>query len=403
MNNSVFFFNFALKDGHFMSRPIFNPQQSLVGEIIQSLERFNPRFAWIQFLFSQRDYNRLLMYTKSELENYVQHANTAQYDERSRQKIPRKEINSQWYKLAPPRIKKIEQILPKPTVIFTINGMWVGNSNNATSSLHQLQELPLSLCSDEIDRLRPFLYRDPRILRMLVERRMVTDISPSIYRYSHSREEPPSLILSPDEIPYYVHMPTGASAKGLSTIRAAAHFPVGGTLETRELMPVESSDNYISSNTGDSPRSREPGPQQQIQGGAKVQQLEQLTRTKDDQNFSNQMNSWSRGTLVATLKKIPTLEQPLEEDSEAQRISQIVSRNIRTFEILYDSQGDENSNASLATTRVLLSSSCETASDDLESIYIPQLESVYGKLDYEILSDKRPDFLIRKFQRFVFA
>ncbi len=403
MNNSVFFFNFALKDGHFMSRPIFNPQQSLVGEIIQSLERFNPRFAWIQFLFSQRDYNRLLMYTKSELENYVQHANTAQYDERSRQKIPRKEINSQWYKLAPPRIKKIEQILPKPTVIFAINGMWVGNSNNATSSLHQLQELPLSLCSDEIDRLRPFLYRDPRILRMLVERRMVTDISPSIYRYSHSREEPPSLILSPDEIPYYVHMPTGASAKGLSTIRAAAHFPVGGTLETRELMPVESSDNYISSNTGDSPRSREPGPQQQIQGGAKVQQLEQLTRTKDDQNFSNQMNSWSRGTLVATLKKIPTLEQPLEEDSEAQRISQIVSRNIRTFEILYDSQGDENSNASLATTRVLLSSSCETASDDLESIYIPQLESVYGKLDYEILSDKRPDFLIRKFQRFVFA
>jgi hypothetical protein len=399
----VFFFNFALKDGHFMSRPIFNPQQFLVGEIIHSLERFNPRFAWIQFLFSQRDYNHLLMYTKSELENYVQFASTTQYDERSRQKIPRKEINSQWYKLATPRIKKIEQMLPKPTVIFAINGMWVANDeNNATSSLNQLSELPLSLCSDEIDRLRPFLYRDPMILRMLVERRMITDISPSIYKYCHSREEPPSLILSPEEIPYYIHMPTGVSAKGLSTIRPAAHFPVGATLKTTELMPVESYDNYDSSSkTEDTPIAPELEQQLfRIQENMKAQQLVELPQEKDNQNISNKMDSRKRGTLVAALRKIPTLEQALEED-EVQRLGQIVSRNIRTFEILYDSGGmlDENSNTSGATTKVLLSSSSETAIDDLEGVYIPQLESVYGKLDYELNSDKRPEFVVKDFPR----
>lgn len=391
MNNRVFFFNFALRDGHFMSQPIFNPQQSLVGEIIHSLERFKPRFAWIQFLFSQRDYNHLLMYTKAELENYVQFANTAQYDERSRQKIPRKEANSQWYKLATPRIKKIEQQLPKPTVIFAINGMWVANESSATSSLHQLQELPLSLCSDEIDRLRAFLYKDPRILRMLVERRMVTDISPSIYRYSRSREEPPSLIFTPDEIPYYIHMPTGASAKGLSTIRPAAHFPVGGTLKARELAPVEGDDNYTSSESGDSLRS--PEPQREAIQRTEVQHLEQRPQGKENQNLSYQIKAKSRRTLVAALRKIPTLEQPLEED-EAQRVSQIVSRNIRTFEILYDLEGmsDQSSNEKELTT-VLLSSSSETVPDDLTSVYIPQLESVYGKLDYELLPDKRPQFV----------
>ncbi len=85
------------------------------------------------------------------------------------------------------------------------------------------------------------------------------------------------------------------------------------------------------------------------------------------------------------MKKIPTLEEPLEEE-EAQRLSQIISRNVRTFEILYDSEKG---------TKVLLSSSSETAGDDLESVYIPQLESVYGKLDYELLSDKRPDFVMK--------
>jgi hypothetical protein len=399
MNKNVFFFNFALKDGHFMSRPIFNPQQSLMGEIIHSLERFNPRFAWIQFLFSQRDYNHLLMYTKAELENYVQFANTAQYDGRSSQKIPRKEINSQWYKLAPQRIKKVEQMLPKPTVIFAINGMWVTNENNAASSAHQLQELPFSLCSDEVDRLRPFLYTDPGILRMLVERRMVTDISPSIYRYSRSREEPPSLILSPDEIPYYIHMPTGASAKGISSIKPAAHFPVGGTLKAREVTPVEDVQSFEPSEIDECTQS--PEAEQAVPQTTGAQQLEQLQQERKNKIIGDQIDSKKRGALVAALKKIPTLEQPLEED-EAQRIAQIVSRNIRTFEIIYESEAllDERTNTK-AVTKMLLSSSSETPLDDLKNVYIPQLESVYGKLDYEFLSDKRPDFVLEELPRIV--
>ena len=356
-----------------MARPVFNPQQSLVGEIIHALERFNPRFAWIQFLFSQRDCNHLLMHAKAELENFVQFANTSEYDGRSRQKIPRKEISTQWYKLAAARIKKLEQMLSRPTIVFGINGMWV--ANEASSGTYQLQELPFSLCSDETDRLRAFLYRDPRMLRMLVERRMVTDISPSIYGYSRSREEPPSLILSPDEIPYYIHMPSGASAKGLSSTRPAAHFPAGGALNAREVMPRPNIDRF-----------------ETPQKDSGSQTLEQ---TQKESESAGDKIKRPRGLAVAALRKIPTLEEPIEED-EALRISQIISRNIRTFEVLYDSEGisDERFGRK-ATTTVLLSSSSETAHDDL-SVYISQLESVYGKLDYELLSDRRPGFVVEK-------
>lgn len=397
----VLFFNFALKDGHFMARPVFNPQQSLIGEIIHSLERFNPRFAWIQFLFSQRDYNHLLMYTKAELENYVQFANASEYDERSRQKIARKEINAQWYKLAAPRIRKIEQMLSKPTVVFAINGMWVADEKDASKGVHQLQELPFSSCSDEIDRLRPFLYRDPRILRMLVERRMVTDISPSIYRYSHSREEPPSLILCPEEIPYYIHVPTGASAKGLDSIRPGIHFPVGGRLKAGEVTPTLGVDAFDIFGLRKDDSAPTPSTETAAQQFSIVQVLEQRQQKENDEGIGDQIDRTPRGPSVAALKKIPVLEQPLEED-EAQRLSQIISRNIRTFEILYDSEGvlDERSKRR-AVTALLLSSSSEPSRYDLESVYIPQLDSIYGKLDYELLSDKRPRFVVEELPRII--
>jgi hypothetical protein len=374
------FFNFALREGHFMATPVFNPKQSLIGEVIHALERFSPRFAWIQFLFSQRDYNHLLMYTKSELENYTRLANTSEYDPRSRQKIPTKEITTQWYKFATPRIKKIEQTLPKATVILSINGMWVANEGTSKSIANQIQELPFSLCSDEIDRLRAFWYSDPRILTMLVERRMVNDVSPSIYRYDRSREEPPSLILTPDEIPYYIHMPSGVSSKGLSSIRPAPHFPVGGTLGIRNLMPRTEPFEGRDSLQLPLPQTRPSLRAMNFPVGPGEHQ-----RKKDER--------WNDGGLglpaIAVLKKIPTLEEPLE-DEEVQRLNQIVSRNVRTFELLYDSEKG---------TRLLLSSSSETAGDDLESVYIPELESVYGNLDYDLVSDNRPEFVVKELPR----
>jgi hypothetical protein len=394
------FFNFALKDGHFMSRPVFNPQQSLIGELIHSLERFKPRFAWIQFLFGQRDYNHLFMHTKSELEAYIQFAKTEEYDVRTRQRIPKKELHTQWNKLAPARIKKIEQTLSRVTVIFAINGLWVaGEQKTGIDSEAQLHELPLSFCSDDLDRLRAFTYRDPRILRLLLERRMVTNISSSIYRYSRSREEPPSLILTPDEIPFYVHMPTGASAKGLSSTKPAAHFPLGGTLKSDRA--------YRSSSLGGANRSGlargGSGLDSSYSNGTSgIQETSQAREllSKREGNVEGQVARKS-GPVVAVLKKLPTLEAPLSDD-EAKRLSNLVSRNVRTFEILYDSQGslDERFNAK-ATTTMLLSSSGQSQVDDLERVYIPQLESVYGRLDYELLEDTRPKFVMQELPRLV--
>ena len=51
---------------------------------------------------------------------------------------------------------------------------------------------------------------------------------------------------------------------------------------------------------------------------------------------------------------------------------------------------------------MVLSSSCETNANDLGTVYIPQLESVYGKLDYELVSDRRPAFVRNELSEIVF-
>jgi hypothetical protein len=361
MKRLVCFFNFALKDGHFMSRPVYNPQQSLIGEVIHSLERLNPRFAWIQILFARHDYNHLLLHTKTELENYIAFANSPEYDKTSGEKIRRKEARSQWCKLATSRIRKIEQTLSKPTFSLAINGMWVSGEMQASSDCTDLvQELPFSFCSDDTDRLIPFVYHDPRLLKMLVERRMVTDVSPSVYRYSaSSREEPPSLILTPEELPHYIHMPAGPSARALTTIRPAAHFPSAGTLKAQKLTQVR-----------DEPKS---------------------PIEKDDAKMEREA-----GRVVAELKRIPVLEEALDEEDEAPRLSQLIPSNPRTFELIYDSEGtlEDGTFKPKPLTSLLLSSSGIRSRYDLEEVYIPKLESIYGKLDYQILQDNRPGFLM---------
>jgi hypothetical protein len=325
------------------------------------------------------------MHAKAALEGFVQVAKETRYDETSKQRVSRREVGTQWYKMAAPRIKKIEEVLSEPTIVFGIHGMWVANEKLQSNGIAQLSELPLSLCRDGTDRLRAFWYRDPRILRMLVERIFVSDIAPSIYRYQGSREEPPSLILTPSEIPFYVHMPVGESGRGLASIRSAAHFPVGGGLRAKEMMPKTSG-----------PLEEDASLELPRAGESEGMVGNKHSRPDD------QPQSRKKGAVVAALRRVPTPEEPLAE-AEAQRLSLVISRNVRTFEIVFDSRGatDEHSNPKPVST--LLLSSSETNGEDLERVYIPALESIYGKLDYEILRDKRPRFVVEELPRILEA
>jgi hypothetical protein len=245
--------------------------------------------------------------------------------------------------------------------------MWVSSEKQDPSdSTNLVQELPFSFCSDDTDRLVPFVYHDPRMLKMLVARRMVTDISPSVYRYgASSREEPPSLILTPEEIPHYIHMPTGPSARALTTIKPAAHFPTAGTLKAQELTQTRN-------------------------------EQEKTTENSDDGKTDSLQAS--SGVVIAALNRIPVLEEALDEEDEAPRLSQLISSSVRTFELVYDCEGTHEDGKPLKSkkplTSLLLSSSGRKAKYDLGEVYIPKLESIYGKLDYQILQDNRPSFLL---------
>lgn len=100
------------------------------------------------------------------------------------EEFAKRELQEDWYRRADESVKKLDEVTSRPTVLMAIQGMWVGDES-------QVEELPFSRCSDEVDALKAFGFRDPRMLIELVERNMVDDISAHIRKYLGSRQEPP--------------------------------------------------------------------------------------------------------------------------------------------------------------------------------------------------------------------
>ena len=110
-------------------------------------------------------------------------------------------------------MKKADEIVSKPTVTLAIQGMWVTDSDSKS-----IGTLPFDHCSDEHDSLAIFQYRDPRMLLELTDRRMVEDISEYLSRYTGSRLEPPSFIVTPEELKSYIHLPAGEGVESLHSL-----------------------------------------------------------------------------------------------------------------------------------------------------------------------------------------
>jgi len=195
------FFNVALKNGHIMSRPRYEPEQEFIDNLIHELEQKDPDFAWIQFIFQQVDYSRQLLMLKDELLSYKRFAETPEVNGKGETRR-RKELDSEWYRTVELRCKKIDELMSSHQVLLGIQGMWVEKSEEAIHGISgSLRSVPIELstfqsCRDELDSLAVFTYRDPRVLLELVRRRFVTDISWYFRKYSGSRMEPPTLILA---------------------------------------------------------------------------------------------------------------------------------------------------------------------------------------------------------------
>jgi hypothetical protein len=319
------FFNIALKNGHIMSRPRYEPEQEFIGNLIHELEQRDPDFAWIQFIFQQVDYSRQLMMLKNELLSYKRLAETPEVNEKG-EPMKRKELDSEWYRTVELRCKKIDELMSSHQVLLGIQGMWVKKREEAIQGISgPLRGAPIELstfqsCRDELDSLAVFTYRDPRVLLELVRRRFVTDISWYFRKYSGSRMESPSLILAAEDLGNYVHLPVGNITDHLSSLLPSefdeeehdggfTRFGVGSGL-----------------NFGDSPYAIKRKDNQ-----SSMPDLLLLPIVEPQAEIKT-----SKGNFhVSKMKTIHHIHQKLDTEAFS-RLKHLSSRCSRSFEVLYD-------------------------------------------------------------------
>jgi len=299
----VRFFNVSLINANVMSIPRFPQPQRLIGELIHSIEAASPSFAWVQLLFRRANYTPTLVALKNAMLYAAEQIKTPKRSIIDDSEYDRAELHRDWYKRSGERIKRIDAIVNRPHVLLAIQGMWVGNPS-------LLSSLPFKDCHDEFDRLGVFVYRNPWMLAELVERRMVEDVSSYIMSYAHSRLEPPSFLITQDEIPYYLHMPVAKQMAFLRSVRWKQHSP-----------DVDEG---------------------QVEGG--------------------EPKASAADSRVLRLRKVPWVSEPLK-DVQVERLSLMPSLSVRGFELVFEN----------GRTDLLLSSRSEQSMRDyvdvLASVY----------------------------------
>ena len=300
---NVRFFNVSLVNANMMSSPHFAQPQRLMGELVHSLEAAAPSFAWVQLLFKRANLTPTLVALKNSIQlaaNMIKAPKTSwitgiEHDHR--------ELHRDWYGRSGERMKRIDTVANTPHVLLAIQGMWVGDPG-------LLSALPFKDCFDELDRLGVFVYRNPWMLVELVERRMVEEVSSYFMSYTSSRLEPPSFMITQEEIPYYIHLPIAKQTDSLKSLSWKQH-----SAEVREGM-VEG----VSSRT-----------------------------------------SLPHSNLVK-LAKVPLIGEPLKE-KDTERLSLLASTAVRSFELLF----------TRGRTEIILSSESEREVREyvgiLESVY----------------------------------
>jgi hypothetical protein len=351
------FFNVALKNGHLMSRPRYEPEQEFIGNLIHELEQKDSDFAWIQFIFQLVDYSRQLMMLKNELLSYKRFAETPEVNGNGEPRR-RKELDSEWYRTVELRCKKIDELMSSHQVLLGIQGMWVEKGEEAIHGISgPLRSVPIEFgtfqsCRDELDCLAVFTYRDPRVLLELVRRRFVTDISWYFRKYSGSRMESPSLIIAAEDLGSYVHLPVGNITEHLSSLLPPS-FDEEEHNKEFTTFGVGSGLQY-----GDNPyATRRKENRSNIPDLLSLPVVEPQAETKTSKdNFH-----------ISRMKTIPQINQKLDAEAFS-RLKHLPSPYTRSFELLYNR----------GRTSLLIGSADER---DLEA-YKRFLVSIYGGFEF---------------------
>ncbi len=157
------------------------------------------------------------------------------------------------------------------------------------------------------------------MLHELVDRRMVVNISECFDRYTRSRLDPASFLVTPEELQSYVHLPAGETAASLRSLE-------GGT-STRAFILASIAGEKAVSGSGD--------------------------------DISSEL---------VRLVKVPKNEKTLE-DKSVQPLAHLAAPTVRTFELVYSG----------GKTEVLLSAETE---EDMRR-YAGLLVLVYGSMKFE--------------------
>ena len=221
-SNRIVFFNASLANAHLMSRPVYEPEHALMGELMRSIEHESPFAAWVQIIFARKDYSSHFTFLKHRIADAMNEIEKPRVSIFTGKELGDKPAKFRdFYTGASKRTKKIDESLSKPLVLIAIQGMWISEEDQESRRrAHHLEEiLPFSHCHDEVDRLAVYeYYKEPRLLLELVDRRIVTNISKYFESYTGARREPPSFIVSADELPSYVHIPSGKQTDNVHSI-----------------------------------------------------------------------------------------------------------------------------------------------------------------------------------------
>jgi len=309
----VRFFNVSLRNGIVMSTPAYQDKQSFVAHLIRALETSNPDFAWIQFLFVRSDYGTELVRLKNSMHRAKITIEQPSVDLISGQQHDKKQLYRDYYRKTDARMKKVDDVVSQSTITLAIQGLWVSSEPDS------IKALPFDHCSDEHDSLALFRYRDPRMLIELVNRRMVVDITEYFDRFTKSRLEPPSFLVTPEELQSYIHLPVGEVAESLRS----------------------------------------------LQGETSKREFSQGNVEWDEPNPSRVIDISSQ---LVRLVKVPKYEVALE-DVSVQPLAHLAAPTVRTFELVYSGGNTE------------LLFSAETVDGMRE--YAGLLSLVYGGMKFE--------------------
>jgi hypothetical protein len=330
------FFSVSLRNGIVVSTPSYPEKQAFVAALIRALEASDPDFAWIQFLFVKFDHSSALARLKNSIQRAKSEIQRPSQDLLSGQEHAKRELGRDFYSQTDARTRKIDEIATKPLVTLAIQGMWA--TSKAPSAI---EALPFDHCSDEHDRLAVFQYNDPRMLRELVERRMVANIREYLDRFTKSRLEPPSFMMTPEGLQSCIHLPVGEAAESLYSISGGSSAKGYTRVKVRKDADEDKEED-----------------------------------TKEDSKpDSGQRDDIS--SRFVTLARVPEMEKILD-DSSIQPLDHLASTAVRTFELLYRNRH----------TEFVFSS--ETVEDMRK--YAQLLDSVYGELSFEA-TEKIPSFL----------